>query len=158
MRYKGFNTNQENYNLLNWQMQWLASKSGLALIFQFKNSLVKKFVVHHRNCQILFYLPVSRCLHTMYRADRGNQASKLLRCYHPVQDIVLYTDLVMYQASVFLQRTKCPFCILCTIGKISNYLFIFFFFLKMGEAFIPKVFLILLFKLHVVSPLIVKNK
>lgn len=54
---------------------WLSSIFGLALIFEIKNSLVKKFVVLHRNLQILFYLSVSRCLHTMY-CDWKRQSSK----------------------------------------------------------------------------------
>lgn len=88
--------------------------------------------------------------HILWRIE----TSKLLRCYHPVQDIVLYTDLVRYQPSVFLQRT---ISVLYSLYDGENFKLPSFF-LKMGEAFIAKVFLILLFKIHVVSPLIVKNK
>lgn len=96
---------------------WLSSKFGLALIFEIKNSLVKKFVVLHRNLQILFYLLVSRCLHTMYCDWRGNQANKLLRCYHPFQDIFLITGLDMYQASVFLERRNIIFVFFVRWGQ-----------------------------------------
>lgn len=108
---------------------WLSSIFGLALIFEIKNSLVKKFVVLHRNLQILFYLSVSRCLHTMYCDWRGNQANKLLRCYHPFQDIFLFTGLDMYQASVFLQRRNIIFVFFVRWGKFQ----ISYFFLEMGE-------------------------
>lgn len=108
---------------------WFPSKFGLALIFEIKNSLVKKFVVLHRNLQILFYLSVSRCLHTMYCDWRGNQANKLLRCYHQFQDIFLFTGLDMYQASVFLQRRNIIFVFFVRWGKFQ----ISFFFLEMGE-------------------------
>lgn len=104
---------------------WLSSKFGLALIFEIKNSLVKKFVVLYRNLQILFYLSVSRCLHTMYCDWRGNQANKLLRCYHPFQDIFLFTGLDMSQASVFLQRRNIIFVFFVRWGKFQISYFFF---------------------------------
>lgn len=133
---------------------WLSSIFGLALIFEIKNSLVKKFVVLHRNLQILFYLSVSRCLHTMYCDWRGNQANKLLRCYHPFQDIFLITglDIIKHQ---YFWRGEISF--LYSLYDEDNFKLAIFFFGN-GRGIYCKGSSYLLFKIHVVFPLIVKNK
>lgn len=103
--------------------EWLSSKFGLALIFDIKNSLVKKFVVLHRNLQILFYLSVSRCLHTMY-CEWKRQSSK--QAVAMLSSISGY-GLDMYQASVFLQRRFIIFVFFVRWGKFQISYFFFFF-------------------------------
>lgn len=99
---------------------WLSSKFGLALIFEIKNSLVKKFVVLHRNLQVLFYLSVSRCLHTMYcgwKRQSSKQAVAMLSSisgYFPV-----YRFGYVWSISIFAEE-KYHFCILCTMRTILN--------------------------------------
>lgn len=134
---------------------WLSSKFGLALIFEIKNSLVKKFVVLHRNLQILFYLSVSRCLHTMYcewKRQSSKQAVAMLSSisgYFPDHRFGYVSSI-----SIFGEE-KYHFCILCTMRTILNKLFIFF---GNGRGIYCKGSSYLLFKIHVVFPLIVKNK
>lgn len=95
---------------------WLSSKFGLALIFEIKNSLVKKlyFIETYK----FFFICPSRDAYTPCIVnERGNQANKLLRCYHPFQDIFLITGLDMYQASVFLERRNIIFVFFVRWGQ-----------------------------------------
>lgn len=116
---------------------WLSSKFGLALIFEIKNSLVKKFVVLHRNLQVLFYLSVSRCLHTMY-CDWKRQSSK--------QAVAMLSSISGYfpdhrfgyvsSISIFGEDREISF--LYSLYNEDNFKLAIFF-LEMGEAFIAKV-------------------
>lgn len=109
---------------------WLSSKFGLALIFEIKNSLVKKFVVLHRNLQILFYLSVSRCLHTMY-CDWKRQSSK------QAVAIFSWSQVWICIKHQYFWRGEISF--LYSLYDEDNFKLAIFFFLEMGEAFIAKV-------------------
>lgn len=99
---------------------WFPSKFGLALIFEIKNSLVKKFVVLHRNLQILFLFVRLEMLthHVLWlKRQSSKQAVAMLSSisgYFPV-----YRFGYVWSISIFAEE-KYHFCILCTMRKISN--------------------------------------
>lgn len=124
---------------------WLSSIFGLVLIFEIKNSLVKKFVVLHRNLQILFYLSVSRCLHTMY-CDWKRQSSK--------QAVAMLSSISGY----FSDHRFGYVSSISIFGEEKYHFKLAIFFFGNGRGIYCKGSSYLLFKIHVVFPLIVKNK
>lgn len=111
---------------------WLSSKFGLALIFEIKNSLVKKFVVLHRNLHVRLEMLTH---HVLWMKEAIKQTSCCDVIIH--FRIFSWSQVWICIKHQYFWRGEISF--LYSLYDEDNFKLAIFFFLEMGEAFIAMV-------------------